>query len=747
MASIGKIARRTFLIGSAAIVGGVAFGTYYVSRPAPNPLKPGEGEAALNPFVLIDQNGVTLFAPRAEMGQGVRTTWAALIAEELDVNLKDVRVLHGPAARAYYNSAFMADALPNRGYNATNFQHGLGKFLGVLGRTLNLHATGGSTSMKDGFERMRAAGASARETLKQAAASRLGVDRMQLETRDGKVIAPDGTEIPYTALAEDAAGIDPIEADLRHPDQWRLLGKSLPRVDMVEKSTGTAEFGIDVRLPGMKFATVRMSPRFGASIARFDASAAESMPGVEKVVDLDGGGIGVIASNTWLAMQAAEAVEVEWEDAPYPAETDGIFAEIAKAFDAPPNSVMRDDGNVEEMPAGAEEITAEYAAPYLAHATMEPMNATALYEDGKLTVWCGNQGPTLVQMKCAEAAGLEREDVEIHTTYLGGGFGRRIEWDYAVQATRLAMQMPGTPVQLTWSREEDMRHDFYRPGALARMRGAVKDGKAVLLEGKVAAASPTAQAAMRLAGLATMGPDKVHVEGFFNQPYAIPNCRMSGYLSDMPIPVGFWRSVGNSFNAFFHESFIDEMAHAAGADPLEFRLEMARAEWEPAAQVLEAVKEMSGWTGSTPDGTGRGVAMAYSFGTPVAQVIEVVDEDGTIRIAKAWIAADMGIALDPGTVKAQMSGGMAYGLSAACFGQITFANGEVEQGNFPDYETMRMHSMPAVEVRVLENQLHMGGAGEPGTPPAAPALANALFDLTGKRARKLPLMDEFDLLI
>ncbi|MEX0303576.1 MAG: molybdopterin cofactor-binding domain-containing protein [Leisingera sp.] len=746
MANIGKIARRTFLIGSAAIVGGVAFGAYYVSRPAPNPLQPGEGEAALNPFVLIDQNGVTLFAPRAEMGQGVKTSWAALIAEELDVELDQVRVLHGPAAKAYYNSAFMADALPGKGYDTSNFKHSIGEALGHLGKVLSLHGTGGSTSMKDGFKRMRLAGASARETLKQAAAERLGISRSQFSTAKGAVIAPDGTAIPYGDLAMEAARLEPIEPDLRHRNEWKLIGKSQPRHDMVEKATGTAEFGIDVRLPGMKFASLRMNPRQGGGMKGFDAKAASTMPGVEKVIDM-GTGVAVVASNTWLAMQAVDAIEVEWEDAPYPPETGQIFARIAKAFDDEPNSVMRDDGDADQKPEGATELTADYQVPYLAHATMEPMNATALLKRDKLTVWCGNQMPTFTQSKCAAEAGLDSEQVDIRTTYLGGGFGRRVEFDYAVLATRVAKAMPGVPVQLTWSREEDMRHDMYRPGAMARMRGAVKDGQAVLLDGKVAAASPTHQAMQRLAGFTPSGPDKVHVEGFHNPPYAIPNFRMAGHLSEVQIPIGFWRSVGNSFNAFFVESFIDEMAHAAGTDPMELRLDLARREWAPAAGVLEAVKEMSGWTGKTPEGTGRGVAMCYSFGTPVAEVIEVVEEDGSIRIGKAWIACDMGQAIDPEIVKAQMFGGMAYGLSAACFGEITFSGGAAEQGNFPDYDALRMHTMPETEVRVLETQTHMGGAGEPGTPPAAPALANALFDLTGKRARQLPLMHAFDLLI
>jgi len=746
MSRIGTIARRTFLIGSAAIVGGVAFGVYKYRQPAANPLTAGKGEAALNPFVFIDQQGVTLIAPRAEMGQGVRTTWAALIAEELDVELGDVRVLHGPPAKAYYNSALMGEALPNKGYDISDFQHSIAEILGGAAKFMDMQVTGGSSSMRDGFERMRMAGATARETLKQAAAGRLGIERSALKTKAGQVVAPDGTTIAYTDLAETAAQIDPPDVTLRDPADWRILGHNQPRVDMTGKVTGTAQFGIDTRLEGMKFATLRINPKLGGGMASYDASEAEKMPGVEQVIDLDNG-IAVVASNTWLAIQAAEAVKIIWHEAPYPPDTDGIFARIGEAFETKPNSTMRDDGDADTIPEGATPIEAAYQVPFLAHATMEPMNATAHFTGDALQVWCGNQAPTFTQKACAEAAGLDRDAVQVHTTYLGGGFGRRGELDFSVYATKVAMAMPGTPVQTTWSREEDMRHDFYRPGALARFRGAVKDGKAVLMDGQIAAPSTAQQAMGRWLGLPAGGPDKAHVDGAFNQPYAIANFRIRGYLADLDVPIGFWRSVGASYNGFFHDTFLDEMAHAAGRDPLDFRLELMAEEHAPSAGTLEAVREMSGWTGKTPDGVGRGVGFTYCFGTPVAQVIEVVEEAGGIRINKAWIACDMGLALDPGTIEAQMIGGMIYGLSAACFGEITFATGEVEQYNFPDYDALRMHNTPITQVRVLETNRHMGGAGEPGTPPAMPALGNALFDLTGKRARELPLSKAFDLLV
>ena len=745
MASLKKIARRSFLVGSAAILGGVAFGTYKSHQPAPNPLEPGEGKAVLNPFVFVDQSGVTLIAPRAEMGQGVHSSWAALIAEELDVDPAQVTVIHGPAAKAYYNSAMMAEALPGRGYNASDFQHSLGQVVGNFSKFLDLQVTGGSSSMKDGFTRMRLAGASARETLKEAAAQRLGVSRALLETSGGQILAPGGVTLSYAELAAEAAAIAPQEAELRPAAQWKYIGKPVPRIDMKAKVTGTAGFGVDTRIDGMKFAAIKQNPNFGAGMRSFDASAAKDMAGVDQVLDL-GDAVAVVGSNTWLAQQAMDAIEVDWEPAAYPETTKAIFAEIEAAFDNAPNSTMRDDGDVDSLPEGAELIEAEYRLPYLAHATMEPMNATALYSGDRLEIWAPNQGPTIVQKSAAALTGLDPEAVHVNTTYLGGGFGRRIEVDYCNRAVQIAQKLKGTPVQLTWSREEDMQHDYYRPGAIGRYRAAVKDGKAVMVHGKIAAQSTTQEGAGRMLGLPMSGPDKGHVDAAFNQPLAIPNFRVEGYIAKPMIPVGFWRSVAASFNGFFSDSIVDEMAHKAGRDPLEFRLELARAEWEPAAKVLETVREMSGWSGKTPEGIGRGVALVYSFGTPVAQVIEVADRDGDIAITKAWIAADLGLVVDPQNTEAQLFSGLAYGLSAACFGEITFDGGAVEQENFPDYDAMRMPSMPAVEVAVLQQQKHMGGAGEPGTPPAAPALANALFDLTGKRARELPLNKHFSFL-
>lgn len=744
MASIGKIARRTFLIGTAAIAGGVAFGVYQVRKDAPNPLVAAEGEATLNPYILINQDGITIIAPRAEMGQGVHTTLAALVAEELDVAWDDITVLHGPPAQAYYNQALLGLALPFRHYADSDFQHNLRKTVGMVGKLLNLQVTGGSTSVKDAYDRMRHAGASAREALKLAAAAQLGVDADTLRTENSAVIAPDGTTLAYTALAEAVRDITPPDVALRDKSEWKYLGKSMPRTDMVAKATGTAQFAADTPLDGLKFATVRMNPRRSGMVS-YDDSAARDMPGVEAIIDL-GDGIGVIANNTWLAMQAANAVDITWQEADYPADTAGMLAAITASLNSAPDSTTRDDGDVTSAVDGTE-ITAEYTVPFLAHATMEPMNATALFTGDALTVWSGNQAPVIVRDKCAAAVGLTPEQVTVHTTFLGGGFGRRGEYDFSVQAARIAAAMPGTPIRMTWSREEDMRHDFYRPAAVAQFRGVVADGTAQLLDGKVAAPSVTHNSSMRLVGQIPPGPDRGHVEGAADQPYGIRNFRLTGHLTELSVPLGFWRSVGNSFNGFFFDTFIDEMAHAAGADPLQFRLELAQREHAPSAGVIAAVGEMCGWTGTTPDNIGRGVAFTYSFGTPTAEVVEVEDTGNGIRINNCWIACDVGTALDPSIIEAQMVSGAIYGFSAAMQGEITFADGAAEQGNFYDYDAMRMHNTPQFAVRILETNPHMGGVGEPGTPPSMPALGNALFDLTGVRARELPLIKTFDLIL
>jgi len=735
---IGKITRRTLLVGSVAVAGGVAVGYWMYRRPYPNPLLDdlSEGEAALTPYVRIDGAGVTIIAPRAEMGQGVHTTLAALVAEELDVALEDIRVEHGPASHAYYNAAVLEEGVPFAATDEGFIAEAARGFMAVPAKFLGMQLTGGSSAVPDAFVKMRTAGAAARAVLIEAAARRLGLDARRLGTMGGAVVAPDGTRLAYTALALDAAGIEPpSDPPLKHPAEWRLLGKPRPRVDMVAKCTGTAEYAIDVRLPGMLHATVRMNPRLGGPMNGYDATAAEGMPGVKRIVPLDGG-VAVVATNTWYAFQAADAVSFDWGEAPYPATTEGHFAEIAASFtDERENSQLRNDGDVDEALTG-ETIEIEYRAPYLAHATMEPMNAVAHLIDGRLDIWAGNQNPTQARAEGAALTGLEPGNVHVHTPYMGGGFGRRSEMDFIKIAVEIARAMKGVPVKTTWSRIEDTGHDFYRPAAIARVSGKVADGRPVALDIRIAGPSPAEGALDRL-GLPRAGPDTSIVQAAWDQPYGIPHYRTTGYRAPRMLPVGFWRSVGASQNAFFHESAIDEMAIAAGADPLEMRLALMT--HDPSRKVLEAVARMSGWGGTLPEGHGRGVAFCLSFGVPVAEVVEVTRTGAGLRIASVFAAVDVGTALDPRNIEAQVISGVNFGLSAAMTGEITIADGMVEQSSFHDFDPMRMGQDPSIEVAVLENGPRIRGIGEPGTPPAAPALANAIYAATGQRIRELPL--------
>lgn len=729
------IARRTFLIGSAAILGGVAFGTYAYRKPYANPLTGGEA-AAITPYVLIDANGVTIVTPRAEMGQGIQSTLAALVAEEMDLDWDQVRVMHGPPAAAYYNAAMLADGVPFAPTDHGWLAEAVRGAMAVPAKFLALQITGGSSSIPDGYEKMRAAGAVARVALVQAAARVWGVDEAGLTTASGAVIGPDGARLSYVDLAVDAAASDlPDVPPLKDPSQWKLLGRSLPRVGMVEKCTGTAQFAGDVRLPGMRFATVRMNPGLGARMVSYDATAALAMPGVERVIALSGGGVAVVANTTWAAFQAAEAVEIVWEAAAYPVSSAEMRAQIAASFVADTvDATPRDDGDVGAMTG--EVWSAEYSVPHLAHATMEPMQAAAWLRQGRMDLWVGTQSPGFARKYAAAAAGLQEDLVEVHTTVMGGGFGRRAEVDASVLAAEVARAMEGTPVLVTWSREEDMSHDMYRPMAMGRVRAQVANGVVTGFDFATAAPSIMQTMAGRL-GFPAMGPDATIAQGAWEQPYGFANYRVTAHRAPKGVPLGFWRSVGASQNAFFHESAVDELAHLAGADPLAFRL--SQITHEPSRKVLEAVARMSGWERGRPEGVALGVAFCLSFGVPTAQVIEVSQTDTGVRITGAWAAVDVGVALDPANIQAQVSGAMVYGLSAAVRGEITFAEGRVLEQNFWDYEPLRIDQIPDILVEVLQSGGKIRGIGEPGTPPAAPALANALFALTGTRVRDLPL--------
>ena len=721
--------RRQFLIGSAAVAGGFAVGC----RPDLTGWWPGaEGTeppgTELTRYVVIDGEGVTIITPRAEMGQGIHTTLAALVAEELDVPFDEIRVEHGPASERYSNELLYGPQANRTGQRPTQ-------------------ATAGQTSIRDAFVKMRKSGAAARTMLLQAAAARLGVDPGTLTTGDGAVVDAEGNVIPYSDLAAAAAEIEPPpDPPLKPRSQWKILGTSLPRVDMRSKCVGSAEFGIDVTPPGLLYATVKRNPRLGGRMLDFDAAKASGMPGVEGIVPMDDGVI-VVATNTWHAFRAAEAIEFDWGPAPYPDTDADHRANVERAFDDRPYYRGRNRGDVDSALRDARVIEGSYRVPYLAHAAMEPMNATALLGEGRLDIWAGNQFPTLAVLVGARLTGLAREVVRVHTTYMGGGFGRRFEMDDVEAAVRAAQAFPGRPVRVTYSREEDFGHDTYRPMAAARFRAAVADGRPTALDLHVSAPSLFVSGAARqhrLTGEPHSGFPKADVSitmGAKDQPYRIDNYRVTAYRPTDLLPVGWWRSVGESQNCFFHESIMDELAHAAGADPLAMRLSLLA--HRPSRKVLERVAEMSGWGSDLPAGHARGLAYSFSSGAATAQVIEIVHSEAGIELTKAWAAVDVGIALDPRNIEAQVQGGVNFGLSAAIFGEITVADGAVEQTNFHAYPLLRMYQAPEIEVHIHQSGRPIKGVGEASTPTAAPALGNAIFAATGKRIRELPFGRSF----
>lgn len=748
MSRAGTIARRTFLIGSAAIAGGVAFGTYLYKRPIPNPLSRdlAEGEAAITPFVKINADGITLITPRADKGQGAYSMQANLIAEELDIDPASATITPGLPGPAYYNAAVLGESLPFPSYDQSDTAQAARGFLDVPAKLLSIQITGGSSTVPDMFDRLRTAGAVARETLKEAAARRTGTPRGDLTTQDGHVILPDGTRIAYTDLAAEAAQIDPIEdVTLRDPKDWKRLGKpGMQRTDMVAKCTGTEIYGIDGKVEGMVFASVCANPGIGGEILGYDASEAEKMPGVQKIVPVKHG-IAVIASNTWYAIQAAQAVNCKWGPGPYPASSDALWAAIDAAVDNEDNfdHRQRNDGDVEAALETGEVLTAEYRVPYLAHAPMEPMNAIVRVTDDLCEIWTGTQIPLFVRDKAAQITGLDADKVRVYVQSMGGSFGHKLEMTHVEQAVEIAMAVPGTPVKMTWSREEDMTHDYPRPASIMKARGKVVDGKVDTFDISVGQSALAPDWFGRLTGMAIPGPDATITTGSWDQPFAIPNYRVTGYRAPTMVPVSSWRSVGASGNGFYHDTFLDELIHAAGADPLEERIRLCH--YDVARKVLEEVGALSGWDGSAlGPNRGRGVAFCMSFGVPTAEVIEVTHTDHGIRIDKAYVVADVGKVLDPTNIEAQIFGGLIYGLGHAINSELTYEDHAPQQRNYDAYEGMRLYQTPQIEVKVLENGRNIRGIGEPGLPPAAPALGNAIFAATGQRIRELPFNKHID---
>lgn len=741
MGRAGTIARRSFLVGSAAILGGVAFGYYSYKQPADNPLLDdlADGSAALTPYVLITAEGITLITPRADKGQGAYSVQAALIAEELDVELDQINVDPGPPSKAYYNTALADEAAPfpstDQGMMASTMRGTMDAVMKFLG----MQVTGGSTTVPDGFEKLRVAGAVARETLKAAAAEQSGLTVSQLKTERGAVVLPDGKRIPYQALAAKAAKIKPVtDVTLRPSTQWRLVGKPMQRVDMVAKSTGTQSYGIDMRMEGMVHAAIRTNPRKGGDVISMDSEAAQAMRGVQNIIPITGG-VGVIADNTWRAFQAVDAIEIEWGDAPYPAEQDAHWQALSDTLDnGEQDARPRNDGDVD---ASQMTVQAEYRAPYLAHAPLEPMNATVLVTDARVDVWTGNQIPRMTQASVAKMTGLPVEDVHVHILMMGGSFGHRLEDEIVKRCTELAIAMKGTPVKLTYKREEDSLQDFTRPIAMMRGAGAVADGKVEAMEIRVAAPSVMDSQMGERQGLSMPGPDATITQALWDQPYAIPNYRVVGYRAPKLGPVSSWRSVGASQNAFFHENFLNALIHEAGADPVEERLRLMSD--DASRKTLEAAAEMANWGSALGPNKARGVAFSLSFGTPVAEIIEITNSENGIRLDHVWVAAEVGRVIDPVNFENLVQGGVIWGLGHAINSQITYADGMAEQENFFDFEGLRNYQSPEISVRGLENRDRVTGVGEPPVPPAAPALAEAIFQATGERPTEMPFANSF----
>jgi isoquinoline 1-oxidoreductase beta subunit len=709
-------------------------------------------EAGLSGWVKITRdNAVIVAVPRAEMGQGVQTALAMLVAEEMDARWNQMRVEDPPEHGVYRNVDILIDGLPfspEETGTVVDIAHWMaGKAGGVLG----VLATGGSTSVRDAWHPMRFAGAVARELLLRAASRKAAVPVSELTVVDGEVRRKDGTRVAtFGELVDQVGDLSTMPPPpLKKPSQFKLIGKSLPRLDIPAKVLGVATFGIDVRRPNLLYAAVLNAPTFGGSANGFKVKG--SLPkGVETVIIVPGG-IAAIGSSWWRANKfLGEGVEVQWQPGPEPQlDSATLWRRYEELMQSGKPALTRTLGEATK-PATVQPLEATYRAPYLAHTTMEPMNCTAqlIAKDARsgakpgLEIWMPNQSPTLMRMIGAEIAQLPQADVTVHTTLLGGGFGRRAEVDLVRQAVTCAMAVPERPVQVLWSREEDIRHDCYRPMALARWRAELDVSGAtprlVHVAKRQVAQSPSDQFPARVIGLPAQGkPEGNAVE---NPPYAFPSYQLEAVVADGSVPVGFWRSVGHSHTAFFDESFVDELAVALKKDPLEFRRELLAGKPRH-LKVLETAARESGWGQSLPAGSGRGIALRASFGSIVAQVAEVAVADGkTLQVKRVTCAVDCGPVVNPAIVRAQMESGIIYGLSAALYGEITLANGAVEQANFPDYDAVRLADAPVMAVHIVDGgSSTIGGVGEPGTPPIAPAVANAVFAATGKRLRNLPL--------
>jgi isoquinoline 1-oxidoreductase beta subunit len=749
--------RRTWLFSAAGAAGALIVGWGLMpprSRTGSGRLwPPVEGEVALNGWIKVLADGsVVLAMPRSEMGQGIHTALSMLAAEELDLPLSRIRLEQAGADTIYGNVAMLVASLPFHPLEAEQrpFKVEAGEWVvRKLARELGINATGGSSSVADAWDVLRTAAASARASLLGAASLqwRLPVD--EFTVREGVISHPSGKSAHYGELAKFAAATPPGKVTVKERKDWKLIGQSAPRRDIPDKVDGTARFGLDVRLPGMVYAAIRLCPMLGGAPGAIDIPAALVMPGVDRFVRLPAyagstAGFAVVGKSWWQAQQAAQAVAVDWQQRPAGAlDSRQIEAELEAALQGNGGFTFYERGDPDQAEAGAaRRVEAVYRAPYLAHATLEPMNCTAQVRDGKVHLWVPTQVPQMGAAVAARVAGVPVEDVSVTVTLLGGGFGRRLEVDYIAQAVRVAMDCGGRPVQLIWSREEDSTHDFYRPMQVARLRASIDAGGQISgLRIRSAGDAITPRWMERgLPGLTGPmdTPDKTTGEGLFDLPYGFPNQHMSHVATRKGVPVGFWRSVGHSHNAFFSESFVDELAHETRQDPLTLRRQLLK-EAPRHLAVLNLAASQAGWGSILPAGRARGIALHESFGSIVAQVAEVSLASDRVRVHRVVCAIDCGTAVNPGIVAQQMESSVVFALTAALYGRVDIHEGVVQQKNFPDSPMLQLAQAPLVQTHVVESTRPPGGVGEPGVPPLAPAVANAMFALTGKRLRALPL--------
>lgn len=690
MSSNMTLNRRSFLQAGLAAAGGLVVGFTL-------PAKLKGATTRVNAFVQIGTDDlVTLAIHKAEMGQGTVTSLSQLLAEELECDWTKVRWQFPLIEPAY------------------------GTPMGVYG----------SLSIRTSWNPLRQAGAQAREMIVAAAAQQWGVDTSKCRAENSTVVnTVTGARLSYGNLAEKAATMPlPTGVALKDPKQFKVIGRSAKRLDTPPKVDGTASFGMDVKVPGMLYASLERCPVFGGNVASFDATKAKAVAGVKQVVQISSG-VAVLADNTWSAMEGRKALKVTWDEGKFASTSSASLRKMFADMTEKPGAVARNVGDAEAaLASGVKKIEAVYEAPYLSHAPMEPLNCVAHVRTDSADIWAGTQIQSAASQVAAKITGLSPGKIKIHTQYLGGGFGRRGGADYIAEAVEIA-KAAGVPVKLTWTREDDMRHDTYRPASLTKFSAALDaQGWPVAIHARIACPS--------FGGMRD-GVDRTGVEGVSDIQYAIPNIRVEYHAPDAGIPVSYWRSVGFSQNTFFTESFMDEIAAAGGKDPVELRRKLLAGEPRYLG-VLELAAEKAGWTKPLPAGRFRGVAVVNNIGSFNAQVAEISIDKGKVKVHRVVCAVDCGHVVNPAILTQQIQSGIAYGLSALKTG-ITIGKGRVEQQNFHQYEVLRIDEMPVVEVHVVPSTAPPGGIGESSTPTIVPAVSNAIFAATGKRLRSLPI--------